>query len=172
MIALSVFFLIICLFFFSLYKLGVLFGPPLVLSILGAGLLLISIAYCLSQASGRLIVKRKPAIAYFFTDQLRGWARRQYVLMNAYLSCGMLSAVGLSFLGVRTLWMHLTHPVVGVLDVVISTFGVVVACLGISFTLLFLKEFGFVRKNKSEIIEKIFEQVKGLHAGIQQYPQV
>lgn len=168
---LSLFFLFFFLLFFSLYKLGVLFGPTLVLTIVGAGLLLFTIAYCLAQASDRLIVKRKPKIAFFFDDELRAWAQRQYFLINGYLSCGLLSSLALTFLGMRTIWVHLTHPVIGALDMVISTFGLIIICLGVSFSVIFIKEFVFMRNNKKKIIEKIFEQVKDDRAGIQQFPQ-
>jgi hypothetical protein len=162
---LTLFALILLWCAYLFYKLFLFFGFSLIASIGGGAVLLVLIGYCLRVASRKLIVREVPRCPPGAPD-IRRWAHRRFTLVGAYLCCGLASAVGLALLGGNLIWMHMVGGRITIDDILISTLGLLLICLGTAFTLLFYREFEFMRRNKAEVIEKIFQQAQLLGAEI------
>ena len=154
-----VFFLLL-LIVYALYKLIVLVGAGTALAAAGTFLLLVLIAYCLKEASYRLIITKKTRVTIASKVALSNWLQKRYRSMLFLLSGAIASALSLSLMGsvviarsMHTRRQEITGTMGGVL-------GVVIVLLGMYFTMVSVKEIMFVVKKRSEILSRILEQIR------------
>lgn len=131
----------------------------MVLVIIIASLLVIIVAYSLKEASERILVKPQPELKNLTDIQLFDWAKKQYRLMNAFLSCGLFAGVGLVILGSLPVLSLILAKRRDIIDCFLSGFGAVILAMGIYFTIIVIRELKFTLQEKNSIIDKIIEQV-------------
>jgi hypothetical protein len=157
-VALSVVWIMVLAAIFAFYKLFLSSAFAVVLLIFISSILVICIAVCLREASFHMIVAPQEAAAVG-TPQIRSWAEKRHRTMNIYLSCSLASALWLVLLGIMVIWFNLAGHVVGMFEIGLSCFGLIIVILGIYFSITVSRELRFVFVNREKIIAAICQQI-------------
>ncbi len=144
----------------SLYRIIVLTGFSVIFVIIAGGCLVFLVAFCLKEASKKMLVEQKIVDEKRTQLEYGQWAKKQYRRMNVFLISGLSASLGLLALGILFILKNTLKQELEGVHIVLALFGLCIVTLAAHFVWLFIGELRFSFKSKKDIIAKIFEQTQ------------